>query len=278
VTDEQTKKKMRGGVFSKNIWERQSERRNENIIVSGTLKTENNLNACVFILLSNDDLYTLIITITEFEKNFNSKYNYPYVMVSNEPLENFFKLTIQKYTKSKIEFGLIPKHQWSVPDHIDINKLKISIKKIGTVNYRHMCRYYAGFFWRHELTIKYDYYLRLDSHVNFPCEIKEDPFLKMYEKNLSYGFILSDGEQGFYESAMPTLFENVRNWNSKPVDNEAIKFISDDNGISLNKHFCMFYNNFEMAHFSVFRSESYLNYFNHLDKSGGFFYERWVNF
>jgi hypothetical protein len=29
---------MRGGVFSKNIWEGASERRNENVIVSGTLK------------------------------------------------------------------------------------------------------------------------------------------------------------------------------------------------------------------------------------------------
>jgi hypothetical protein len=29
---------MRGGVFSKNIWEGASERRNENIIVSGPLK------------------------------------------------------------------------------------------------------------------------------------------------------------------------------------------------------------------------------------------------
>ena len=41
MTDGQTQKKMRGGVFSKNIWERASERRNENIIVSGTLKNSN---------------------------------------------------------------------------------------------------------------------------------------------------------------------------------------------------------------------------------------------
>ncbi len=33
------KKKMRTGVFSKNIWEGAIERRNENIIVSGTLIT-----------------------------------------------------------------------------------------------------------------------------------------------------------------------------------------------------------------------------------------------
>jgi len=32
---------MRGVVFSKNIWEGASERRNENIIVSGTLKNLN---------------------------------------------------------------------------------------------------------------------------------------------------------------------------------------------------------------------------------------------
>jgi len=35
------KKKMRGGVFSKNIWEGASNRRNENIMVSGTLKNKN---------------------------------------------------------------------------------------------------------------------------------------------------------------------------------------------------------------------------------------------
>jgi hypothetical protein len=34
-------KKMRGRVFSKNIWEGASERRNENIIVSGPLKIVN---------------------------------------------------------------------------------------------------------------------------------------------------------------------------------------------------------------------------------------------
>ncbi len=35
-------KKMRGGILSKNIWEGGSERRNENIIVSGTLKNIDN--------------------------------------------------------------------------------------------------------------------------------------------------------------------------------------------------------------------------------------------
>ena len=33
-----------------------------------------------------------------------------------------------------------------------------------------------------------------------------------------------------------------------------------------------------MADFSVFRDENFMSYYNYLDKSGGFFYERWVNY
>jgi len=36
-----------------------------------------------------------------------------------------------------------------------------------------------------------------------------------------------------------------------------------------------FWTNFEIADFSFFRSTEYMDYFNHLDQSGGFFYERW---
>lgn len=33
--------------------------------------------------------------------------------------------------------------------------------------------------------------------------------------------------------------------------------------------------NFEIARIDFWRSEAYRAYFDHLDKSGGFFYERW---
>jgi alpha 1,2-mannosyltransferase len=38
---------------------------------------------------------------------------------------------------------------------------------------------------------------------------------------------------------------------------------------------CHFWSNFEIASLSWLRSQAYLDYFNHLDKAGGFFYERW---
>jgi hypothetical protein len=37
----------------------------------------------------------------------------------------------------------------------------------------------------------------------------------------------------------------------------------------------MFYTNFEIAKFSFFRSKEYMAYFQHLDKTGNFYYKRW---
>jgi alpha 1,2-mannosyltransferase len=255
---------------------------NYEVNIPNYMKSKNNnnnnnvklVNACIIIVLRNKDLCDLITTITQFEKNFNQIYNYPYVLMSDEPFDEEFKQTIVKYTQSKVEFALIPKNEWSIPDNIDKDKLKLSIDSIGkNVGYRHLCRYYSGFFWRHELTLKYDYYMRLDPHVNFPCQIKQDPFLSMLKNNQSYGFVISAPEALF---TIPTLWENIRGWiKTEPVDNKAIQFISDDNGLTLKKSLCMFYNNFEMGAFSLFRNDKYLSFFNHLDKTGGFYHERW---
>ena len=35
------------------------------------------------------------------------------------------------------------------------------------------------------------------------------------------------------------------------------------------------WSNFEIADMSFWRSQAYEDYFNHLDRAGGFFYERW---
>ncbi len=59
--------------------------------------------------------------------------------------------------------------------------------------------------------------------------------------------------------------------NELPIDN-AKRFVTKD-GYTYN--LCHFWNNFEIGSFKLFRDEKYLSYFDHLDKTGGFFYERW---
>jgi alpha 1,2-mannosyltransferase len=38
---------------------------------------------------------------------------------------------------------------------------------------------------------------------------------------------------------------------------------------------CHFWSNFEIGSLDFLRSDAYTKYFEHLDKSGGFSYERW---
>ena len=154
------------------------------------------VNACILILLRNDNLHQMLKTMTQFEANFNSKYNYPYVMVNNVAFTSAFKEKVREFTNARVEFGLIDAAHWSVPEWIDREKLKISLDNLPFgINYHHMCRFYAGFFFRHQLTLKYDFYWRLDHDSSFPCPIETDPFLTLKSNDKLYGFVQTDGKQ-----------------------------------------------------------------------------------
>jgi alpha 1,2-mannosyltransferase len=239
-------------------------------------------NACIIFLVRNRDLKLFKITITNLEMNFNKRYNYPYVLFNDVEFDDHFKKTIKSYTNSSIEFVRVSKKAWEVPSWIDKNRLNESIKNIGfPLSYRQMCRFYSGFFYKENATLKYDMYMRLDVDSNVPCEIKVDPFM-MFKNNskLIYGFAVCSHESF---STIPTIWKTIKEWlkkdenmNKIPKSESILKFISTDNGTSLDRS-TMFFNNFEVGRFSLFRSQQYNSYFDHLDRAGGFYYERWGN-
>jgi alpha 1,2-mannosyltransferase len=240
------------------------------------------INACIIALIRNWDIYQFNETISKFESNFNNKYHYPYIFFNDEPFDkNLFISKIKKVTNSSIEFVQVSKEAWGFPKWIKKEKYIESLKVIPhKENYRHMCRFFSGFFFRENSTLKYDYYMRIDRDSTFSCPVKEDPFERFEnDKNLMYGFAVSSGELLI---TIQTLWPTVKQWlhkddniNKMPKNNESmLGFISNDNGQSLSSY-CIFYNNFEIARFSLFRNETYLSFFEHLDTAGGFYYERW---
>ena len=247
------------------------------------------IKACILILIRDSDFNDLNRTIPYLEKNFNHKYHYPYVFLNNEPHSDSFKDGITQLVNSfnsSAEFGIIPTEHWSIPKWIDKDKLNHSIWTTNAHvmrghdwNYHLMCRFYSGFFFRHELTLKYDYYMRIDPHVIFPCPFNEDPFQTLIDSGKVYGFALAAKED---VESMPSLWEHIRSWmNTTNVSYSHFNDILErlqDKGCS-NIVCCLdriiFYNNFEVSAFSVWRDPTYLSFFDFLDKSGGFLYERW---
>ncbi|OLL24876.1 Glycolipid 2-alpha-mannosyltransferase 2 [Neolecta irregularis DAH-3] len=108
----------------------------------------------------------------------------------------------------------------------------------------------------------------------------------MEDSGKVYGFTLSLPEDA---KTIPTLWETTKAFMAKFPDMVAkenfIEFISNDGGNSYNG--CHFWSNFEIGNLvnlsglshclsqNFWRNVSYSTYFDYLDQTGGFFYERW---
>jgi len=240
-------------------------------------------NATFLTLCRNSDLYPMLETIQSIEDRFNSKYNYDWIFLNDVPFTKEFEKTVRKLISGKVKFGVIDSKHWSYPDWIDQERVYESMEILkdrviygGSESYRHMCRWYSGFYQWHELLMDYKYYWRVEPEIKIFCDVDYDIFKYMRETKKKYGFIISIYE---FKITIPTLFKEVLNFiriNDIDVLDENIdnlkNFIIDQDG---DYNLCHFWTNFEVADLDFFRSENYQKYFQYLDKTGGFFYDRW---
>ncbi|RLV90776.1 Glycolipid 2-alpha-mannosyltransferase 2 [Spathaspora sp. JA1] len=233
-------------------------------------------------LARNEELYQLITSIRQIEDRFNHKFNYDWVFLNNVEFTEEFKTVTSSIVSGQTKYGLVPKEHWSYPDFIDLAKAEETrkqMKKQGIIygdseSYRHMCRFESGFFYRHELLQDYDWYWRVEPEIDIYCDIDYDVFKFMQDTNKTYGFTISIKE---FRATIPTLWQHTKDFiQANPeylAQDNLLPFISNDNGNTYN--LCHFWSNFEIASLKFWRSEAYSKYFDHLDNTGGFFYERW---
>jgi alpha 1,2-mannosyltransferase len=239
------------------------------------------VRAVIIVLSRNSEIDGLRRSITQFERRFNSKFRYPYVFLNDQAHSEEFVREVGKLSKSEMRFGVIPREQWDYPEWINITQAdagRAKLKKLkvpygDSLSYRHMCRFNSGFFFRHPLLEEYEYYWRVEPNVEFLCDVDYDPFLFMKKNNKKYGFTITIGE---HVETIPTLWSTTQRFMSEhkaqvPKEN-SLRFLVQPHG---EYNTCHFWSNFEIASLDFFRSKAYLQYFDYLDRAGGFFYERW---
>ncbi|KII88494.1 glycosyltransferase family 15 protein [Plicaturopsis crispa FD-325 SS-3] len=253
-----------------------------NVTGSSTPRPPRRANATFVMLARNTDLNGVILSMQSMEDRFNRHYNYPWVLLNEEPFTAEFKERVSILTKAPISFGLVPKDHWVQPDWIDEEKasagrFKMMMQRIiyaGSVSYRNMCRFNSGFFYRHELLAPYRYYWRVEPDVKFFCDVNYDPFVFMQDNNKVYSFTISLYE---WEPTIPTLWDAVKEFaaaNPQYIAPEnSMDFLSDNGGENYN--LCHYWSNFEIADLDFWRGEAYTKFFEHLESKGGFYYERW---
>lgn len=240
----------------------------------------NRENATFVTLSRNEDLWGLVSSIRQVEDRFNHKFHYDWVFLNDVEFSEEFKTVTSSFVSGKTYYGRIPKSHWSIPEFIDEGKAAETREKMkdiiygGSESYRHMCRFESGFFWRHPLLDNYKYYWRVEPHIKLLCNIDEDPFKYMRVNNKRYGFTISLYEYAAtIESLWATVKDFMKEYPQYLHPNNALGFISDDEGDSYN--LCHFWSNFEVGDLDFWRSDAYRTFFDYLDRSGGFFYERW---
>jgi mannosyltransferase len=269
-------------------------------------------------LARNKELEGVIQSIKSIERHFNRWFNYPYVFLNDGDFEQSFKDTITNYTSSPVEFGKINGSMWGYPEWVDHEVAREGIRKQGDAaimyggmeSYHHMCRFYSGFFYKHELLDKYEWYWRLEPEIKYFCDITYDPFVEMANANKTYGFTIAVKElketvpnifryasaykrlkglksQGLWEMFIEPQPENekssIDDKRAKTLPNEILRTEPghqnieeiDPEAMEGDKYnMCHFWSNFEIARLDWFRSKEYNEFFDMMDRSGGFWMER----
>lgn len=238
-------------------------------------------NATFITLARNEELEALLQSIDQVERRFNKNHHYDWVFFNDNDFTEEFIQRVSERVSGEAKFGKIPDQYWGYPDFIDQKKAADTRERMKDViygsseSYRFMCRYESGFFWKHPLMDNYRYYWRVEPDIKFTCDIKDDPFRVLRETGKKYGFTLALYEIPFVVGG---LWDATREFMEKYPEyihpHNAIRFARLD-GDDQSYNNCHFWSNFEVADLDFFRSEAYETYFNHLDRSGGFFYDRW---
>ncbi|KKY23750.1 putative glycolipid 2-alpha-mannosyltransferase [Diplodia seriata] len=249
--------------------------------LTGTMPGER-MNATFVTLARNSDVWEIARSIRQVEDRFNRKFNYDWVFLNDDDFDENFKRVTTSLVSGTTKYGKIESDQWSFPSWIDTSKAakvrdEMKQKQIiygDSISYRHMCRYESGFFFRHPLMLDYEWYWRVEPSIELFCDINYDTFKFMADNGKKYSFVLSLYE---YVETIPTLWDSVKGFMQKfpqhIAKDNSMAFLSDDDGKTYNH--CHFWSNFEIGNLNWLRSDAYIDFFDHLDHDGGFFYERW---
>lgn len=234
---------------------------------------------CFLILCRNNELYAVLETLQNVQDRFNSKYNYPYVFLNDEPFDAKFIYSVKSFLNtSQVFFGQVPLQHWSYPEFINQSLVLENMNRhlyvyANSHSYRHMCRFYLGFFYKHPLLSGFKYFWRLEPGVKLLCDVPQDLFKEMSTRGKKYAFTLTMFE---YSETIPTLWDTFKEFiqlSPQYLDSATLlELITNDDG---SYNLCHFWSNFEIADLDIFRDPNYDQFFQYFDRKGGFYYERW---
>ncbi|KAF8537042.1 glycolipid 2-alpha-mannosyltransferase-domain-containing protein [Trichophaea hybrida] len=251
----------------------------------------NRTSATLLSLVRNNELDGMLQSMKDLQETWNNKFSYPWTFINDEEFTQEFKdKTTLAAGNAKTSYHTIPKEDWDIPSWIDPDLVKESAnilkeKKVQYAkmsSYHQMCRWNSGKFYHHPALKDIRWYWRVEPKVHFFCDVDYDVFRYMEDNGKSYGFVINiyDSPESI-ETLWPNTLEFIAEHPEYIHKNNAMQWLTDSkirpehNMKAHGYSTCHFWSNFEIGDMNFWRSKAYEDYFAHLDRAGGFFYERW---
>ncbi|KAM0280357.1 hypothetical protein ACHAQH_004070 [Verticillium albo-atrum] len=256
-------------------------------------------NAVLVMMARNSERQQARHTIISLERHFNRWYKYPIIFFNDEEWEQEFVDSIRGATDAEVRFEVIPPEVWGFPEGMDVDAARAAMRDQkarqifhgGLEGYHHMCRFYSGQIYNLEIMQQYRWYWRLEPDTDFYCALTYDPFVEMARAGKVYGFTIALWE---LLNTVPSLFARTSAYKEARrlpslglwqamVDAAALPWpLRDLMGLLDNRDRrgdswsgCHYWSNFEIGDMEFFRGREYQEYFEAMDETGGFFFERW---
>ncbi|KAI9252950.1 nucleotide-diphospho-sugar transferase [Phascolomyces articulosus] len=239
----------------------------------------------LYMVVRNENLQEARSAMRSIEDRFNRHFKYPWVLLNNQDFTPAFQKYIRKVTQAPIYFGKIDAQAWSYPNWIDIRTAEdhmdimyaLNVYRGGSLSFRQLLRYQSGLAIHHPLFRDVDYLWRVEPGSDITCDMIDfDPFVYMKKHNKTLGFTLTMREA---PEAVENLWDDTRQFMDEyshhilPGNETIMPWITGQDRINYNM--CHLWSNFEIIKTDFLRSKAYQDYFEFLDRKGGFFYERW---
>ncbi|GME66695.1 unnamed protein product [Ambrosiozyma monospora] len=152
------------------------------------------------------------------------------------------------------------------------------------IGYKLKNRFHTYEFAQLPALMNYKYYLNIEVGTELLCDVGTDFFELMNKNpNLQFGFANAPADS---RTSTKTLFKNYMQFfktdvsKRRPVGNNLMDFSVKKlrKTGQLKYSTCNFDSNFEIAELSLFRTDSYREFFEHFDNAYGQFYERWTDY
>ncbi|ODQ82565.1 glycosyltransferase family 15 protein, partial [Babjeviella inositovora NRRL Y-12698] len=250
-------------------------------------------NATLVVLVRNNEVRKLLVTIKELELRFNNKFHYPYVFLNNKAFNDDFKnkiLGVLNHKDQEVFFEKIDPSDWNQPAFIDTQKQNAGVAHMveedvayaNMISYHNMCRYNSGKFYHHSRMANYKYYWRFEPGTRYFCDIDYDVFKFMAANKKVYGFVINlydipQSVETLWATTIKFIEENQQYIHPNGAFSWLTESVQNLHKYEMTKGYstCHFWSNFEIGDMDFYRGEAYSKWFDTLEAAGGFYYERW---